>query len=63
MEYFTTTEMAKKWSISPRRVALLCESKRLEGAIKKGKMWLIPEGTLKPLDARRKDVDKCLNVL
>lgn len=54
MEYMTTTEMAEKWSISSRRVAILCEEERIEGVIKKGKMWLIPSDAAKPSDARKK---------
>lgn len=55
MEYFTTTEMAVKWNISSRRIALLCEQNRIDGVIKKGKTWLIPEDASKPSDARRKN--------
>lgn len=55
MDYLTTTEIAKIWQISSRRVAILCEQDRIEGAIKKGKMWLIPSDSIKPVDARKKD--------
>ncbi len=54
MEYLTTTEMATKWDISPRRIAVLCEQQRIDGVIKKGKTWLIPNDATKPTDARRK---------
>lgn len=37
MDYLTTTEIAKIWQISSRRVAILCEQDRIEGAIKRGK--------------------------
>ena len=53
MDLMTTSEMAKKWNISSRRVALLCSQGRVEGAIKKGKTWLIPSDTKKPTDPRR----------
>ena len=53
MNFFTTTEMSKVWGISSRRISLLCAQGRVEGAIKKGKTWLIPEGTKKPEDPRR----------
>lgn len=62
MEYMTSTEIAEKWEISSRRVAILCEQNRIDGAIKKGKMWLIPANASKPTDARRKninEVEKC----
>lgn len=55
MEYLTTTEMAAKWEISSRRIAILCEQNRIDGAIKKGKMWLIPFNAVKPNDARKKE--------
>ena len=55
MEYYTTTEMATKWEISSRRVAVLCEQNRIDGVIKKGKTWLIPGNASKPTDARRKN--------
>ncbi|WP_455391352.1 helix-turn-helix domain-containing protein [Frisingicoccus sp.] len=56
MEYLTTAELAKIWNISPRRIGVLCTEGRIEGAIKKGKMWLIPSVAQKPADARfRKD--------
>lgn len=57
MEYLTTLEMSEKWGISARRIALLCEQERIEGAIKKGKTWLIPEAAEKPAD-KRKNVKK-----
>lgn len=50
----TTTEMAKYWGISARRIATLCGEGRISGAIKKGKTWLIPEDSDKPQDARNK---------
>ena len=42
MEYFTTVEMSEKWNILPRRIGMLCAEGRIEGAVKKGKTWLIP---------------------
>ncbi len=54
MEYLTTVEMSKKWNISSRRIGVLCTEGRIEGAVKKGKMWLIPGDTQKPADARFK---------
>lgn len=54
----TSTEMAKVWNISARRISLLCSEGRVEGAFKKGKTWLIPDDTSKPEDPRRKNVQK-----
>lgn len=53
MELLTTSEMAKKWDISRRRVTTLCAERRIEGAILKGNTWLIPENAEKPDDPRR----------
>ena len=54
MEYLTTTEMSKLWNLSSRRRGVLCVEGRIDGAIKKGKMWLIPSNAKKPADARFK---------
>lgn len=53
MELLTTSEMAKKWDITRRRVTTLCSQRRIEGAILKGNTWLIPENAEKPDDPRR----------
>lgn len=52
MEYLTVKEIAEKWGISGRRVNLLCNEGRIEGAEKKGLMWLIPKNAEKPVDMR-----------
>lgn len=53
MNYLTTVEMAKIWGISSRRISLLCSQNRIVGAVKKGKTWLIPNDSKKPIDPRR----------
>lgn len=55
MEYLTTVELSEKWKISARRIGVLCSEGRIDGAIKKGKTWLIPAESMKPLDARKKN--------
>ena len=52
---FTSIEIAKKWELSPRRVSVLCAEGRINGAIKKGKTWLIPVFSERPTDLRRKE--------
>ncbi len=54
MEYLTSVELSKKWNITSRRISVLCAEGRIEGAIKKGKTWLIPAESPKPADARIK---------
>lgn len=47
-------EAAKLWNISERRVSALCKSGKIKGAVKQGKVWLIPINTEKPTDGRIK---------
>lgn len=54
MEYLTTVELSKKWGISSRRIGVLCSEGRIDGVVKKGKTWLIPDDAKKPNDARIK---------
>ena len=58
MDYMTASEISKIWNISSRRIGVLCTEGRIEGAVKKGKMWLMPENAQKPADARFKGVSK-----
>ena len=53
MELMTTVEIAELWNIYSRRVALLCSQGRIDGAMKKGKTWLIPSDAKKPADPRK----------
>lgn len=52
MEYFTAIEISKIWNISSRMVAYYCETGRVEGAVKRGKTWLIPSHAEKPAHKR-----------
>lgn len=54
MNVLTTAEYAKIWKISQRRVAIYCKEGRIDGAVLKGKTWLIPEGAKKPIDPRKR---------
>lgn len=54
MEYLTTTQIAKKWNISRRRVSKLCAEGRIEGAKMMGNIWFVPESAQKPEDMRIK---------
>lgn len=47
-----------KWEISQRRINALCLEGRLEGAIKFGNTWAIPDDLEKSSDARVKDTTK-----
>lgn len=52
--YISVSDTAKKFSISKRRVQILCEQGRIEGAAMADGVWLIPEDAKKPADARKK---------
>ncbi|HNW03852.1 MAG TPA: DNA-binding protein [Oscillospiraceae bacterium] len=54
MDYLTVKEAGKKWGVTGRMAALYCVAGRIEGAVKKGNLWLIPQDALKPADGRRK---------
>lgn len=53
VEYLTSAECAVKWNISQRRVAIYCKEGRIEGAVLKGRMWMIPSDAKKPEDPRK----------
>jgi len=53
MDYITASEIATKWQILSRRVRKLCEEGRVEGALQKANLWLIPSSTPKPLERPR----------
>lgn len=50
--YMTAAELAKKWNISVRRVQILCSSGEIDGAVKFGRSWAIPEDVERPKDGR-----------
>ncbi len=52
--YIQIKEAAKKWEIGERRINELCLNGRIEGAVKFGNTWAIPENSEKPADARIK---------
>lgn len=53
MEFLTSNEIANKWNISTRRVTTLCKDGRIEGAVQKGGVWLIPDNIQKPASMKR----------
>ena len=54
MNFLSVKQAAEKWGITPRRVQVLCEQGRIDGAQRVGNVWTIPEIAMKPEDARRK---------
>lgn len=53
MNYIKVSEAAEKWGISARRARILCAEGKVEGVIRKGKLYMVPENAIKPLDGRR----------
>ena len=54
MDYLTVKEAGEKWGVSGRMVTYYCIDGRIDGAIKKGNLWLVPIGAEKPIDGRTK---------
>ncbi len=52
LEFISAREIAAKWNISQRRVAVLCLQNRIDGAMRVGNMWIIPSNANKPTDKR-----------
>lgn len=56
--YISVNEAATKFNVSKRRVQVLCEQGRINGATMVGGIWLIPKTAIKPVDARKKHSDE-----
>lgn len=54
-DYISVKEAAKEWGISERRIQKLCEENRINGVMRYGRSWSIPQNAEKPDDWRRKD--------
>lgn len=54
MNYLSVAQTADKWEMTPRRVQVLCNEGRINGAQRVGNVWTIPENAEKPADARKK---------
>lgn len=52
--YIKISEASERWGISERRINTLCLEGRIDGAVKFGNTWAIPEKAKKPKDMRIK---------
>lgn len=52
MKYMDVKTASEKWGITPRRVRILCNDGRIDGAVRNGWSWVIPDDTPKPGDGR-----------
>ena len=50
--YKTVNEIAVKWNVSSRWVRSMCSSGRIDGVVKFGSEWAIPEKASRPEDKR-----------
>jgi hypothetical protein len=53
-ELMTTRDASEIWGITPRRVQILCDKGKVQGAFRMGRTWTIPRGTPRPIDGRTK---------
>lgn len=56
MKYLTTSQIAEKWGLTERRIRMMCQEGKIEGAFLVGKTWNIPENTEKPKRVNAKSV-------
>lgn len=52
IQWLTPEEAGIEWGIKARRVQTLCSNGQIPNVVRKGRMWLIPQGTSKPIDGR-----------
>lgn len=57
-DYVTAQEYAEHCGRSVARVKILCQEKRIPGAVKKGHRWFIPRNAPFPEDARCSGIEK-----
>ena len=65
-QYLSVADTAEKWNITTRRIQVLCNENRIDGAVKQSGVWLIPSTAQKPLriaPGKKKTKEKKLNVL
>ena len=55
MNYITVKEAATKWGVTPRRVQVLCSTKKIKGAYRFGKSWMIPKSAVLPKSAKNEE--------
>ncbi len=46
--FITVSQIAGKWGVTERYVQILCKQGRVDGVVKFGNSWAIPEDAKKP---------------
>lgn len=62
MAMITASEVARKWELSLRTVQNLCRQGKIPGAERKGRDWLIPADSQRPMDGRSKAAKAAKNL-
>lgn len=52
MKYIDVKTASEKWGLTTRRVRILCNDGRIDGAVRNGWSWVIPSDTPRPKDGR-----------
>jgi DNA-binding transcriptional regulator LsrR (DeoR family) len=47
-KFVTVSHIAEKWGVTERYVQILCKQGRIDGVVKFGNSWAIPEKAEKP---------------
>ena len=58
--FMTVKQAAEKWSISDRRIRVLCAEGKIHGAYQEGRGWKIPADAEKPADGRYRSKESVL---
>ena len=61
--YLSAREIAKKWSMSERRVRILCMTNRIPGVFLSGYQWYVPVDTVRPVDGRLKKAGSLIDII
>ena len=54
-DYISIKQASELWGISKARITKLCQEGRIDGAVRNGRFWCIPENASKPADMRTKN--------
>lgn len=52
INFLTVKKAGEKWNVSGRMVTIYCSQGKIDGAIKKGNLWLVSINAEKPVDGR-----------
>ena len=53
MDYLTVQQTAEKWGVTPRWVQALIKRGSIDGVVRFGHAWMIPNDAEKPEDGRK----------